>query len=76
MDVIRNSILVEEEHIYGNIYFVRNYGENCRPLSNNYCEGARGLDTAEFDLWDDLRISCFVRNSDGLCSLSNIDFVR
>ena len=75
MDVSRNSILVEEEHIYGNIDFVRNNGENC-PLSNNCCEGAGGPNTVEFDLWDDLRISCFVIKSGGLCSFSNIDFVR
>ena len=78
MDASRNSILVEEKHIYGNIDFVRNNGENC-PLSNNCCEGAGGLDTVEFDLrddWDDFRISGFVTQSGGLCSLSNFDFVR
>ena len=77
MDVSRNGILVEEESS-GNIDFVRNDGDHC-PLSNNCCEGAGGPDTVEFDLWDDqddFRISGFVRQSGGLCSLSNFDFVR
>ena len=78
MDVSIHGILVEEEEISGNIDFVRNDGDHC-PLSNHCCEGAGGLDTVEFDLWDDwddFRISGFVTQIGGLFSLSNIGFVR